>query len=416
MGCGAARRNATGDRRLRLDHLLDGVSKPPVSSLGTHDAARPTLPCKVRVPVLRRGYRKQVAKAPGSVVVVTGASSGVGRATARAFGREGASIGLIARGSEGLDGVQKQLDELEVRSVAIPTDVADPLQVREAALRIEDELGPIEVWVNDAMTTVFSPLASITPEEFRRVTEVTYLGAVYGTMEAFRLMKPRDRGVIVQVGSALSYRAIPLQSAYCGAKYALRGFTDSLRCELQHEGSNVRLTMVQLPALNTPQFEWSRSHMPRRAQPVPPIYQPELAADAIVWASRHPRREVNVGGTTTATIVAQKLWPGLLDRYLGRTGYEAQQTDLPEDPGRSDNLFAPVPFDLGAHGRFDDRSHARSVQWWMSRHRTTIAAMGATTVVLLARRVGRWRSPTLLLGTREHTGGGRNRAHRRNAA
>ena len=213
-------------------------------------------------------------------------------------------------------------------------------------------MGPITVWVNDAMATVFSPLESITPEEFRRVTEVTYLGAVYGTMAALRLMKARDRGVIVQVGSALSYRAIPLQSAYCGAKHALRGFTDSLRCELLYERSNVRLTMVQLPALNTPQFAWSRSHMPRRAQPVPPIYQPELAADAVVWASRHPGREVNVGGTTTATILAQKLWPGLLDRYLGKTGFDAQQTDEPDDPNRADNLFSPVPFDMGTRGGF----------------------------------------------------------------
>jgi NAD(P)-dependent dehydrogenase (short-subunit alcohol dehydrogenase family) len=328
---------------------------------------------------------------PPPVVVVTGASSGVGRATGRAFGREGASIGLVARGLEGLDGTKKELDEMGVPSVAVPTDVADPGRVVEAARRIEDELGPITVWVNDAMVTVFSPLASITPEEFRRVTEVTYLGAVYGTMEALRLMRPRDRGVIVQVGSALSYRGIPLQSAYCGAKHALRGFTDSLRCELLREGSNVRITMVQLPALNTPQFEWSRSHMPRRAQPVPPIYQPELAADAIVWASRHPRREVNVGATTTATILAQKVWSGLLDRYLGTTGYDAQQTDRPEDPDRADNLFLPVPFDLGAHGSFDDRSHARSAQWWGTRHRTALGMAGAAALALTARRIGRRR-------------------------
>ena len=336
-----------------------------------------------------RGIRKEVATASGLVVVVTGASSGVGRATARAFGRAGAMLGLMARGVEGLDGVKKELDEIGVPSLAVPTDVADPDLVRQAALRIENELGPIAVWVNDAMVTVFSPLESITPEEFRRVTDVTYLGAVYGTMEALRLMKPRDRGVIVQVGSALSYRAIPLQSAYSGAKHALRGFTDSLRCELMHEGSNVRVTMVQLPALNTPQFAWSRSHMPRRAQPVPPIYQPELAADAIVWASKHSRGEVNVGGTTTATIIAQKLWPGFLDRYLGRTGYDTQQTEQPEDPDRADNLFAPVPFDLDAHGSFDDRSHARSAQWWVTTHRTTLAAAGAAVVALVAGRIGR---------------------------
>ena len=325
------------------------------------------------------------------MIAVTGASSGVGRATARASAREGASVGLIARGHEGLDGAKKELDELGASSIAVPTDVSDATQVAEAARRIEDELGPIDVWVNDAMVTVFSPLASITPEEFRRVTEVTYLGAVYGTMEALRLMKPRDHGVIVQVGSALSYRAIPLQSAYCGAKHALRGFTDSLRCELLREGSNVRLTMVQLPALNTPQFESSRSHMPRRAQPVPPIHQPELAAEAIVWASKHPRREVNVGGTTTATILAQKVWPGLLDRYLGRTGFDAQQTDEPEDPNRADNLFAPAPFDLGAHGRFDDRSKRRSVQWWLTKHRAALGFLGAAALGLVATRATRFK-------------------------
>jgi NAD(P)-dependent dehydrogenase (short-subunit alcohol dehydrogenase family) len=342
------------------------------------------------------GYMADMADPRGAVVAITGASSGVGRATARAFAREGASVGLIAGGAEGLDGTKKELDEFGASSIAVPTDVSDSGQVAEAARRIEDELGPIDVWVNDAMVTVFAPITSVTPDEFRRVTEVTYLGAVYGTMEALRLMKPRDRGVIVQVGSALSYRAIPLQSAYCGAKHALRGFTDSLRCELLHERSNIHLTMVQLPALNTPQFDWSRSHMPRRAQPVPPIYQPELAADAIVWASRHPRREVNVGGTTTATILAQKVWPGLLDRYLGKTGFDAQQTNEPEDPERADNLSASVPFDLGAHGRFDDRSHARSVQWRLTKHRAALGTVAAAAIAagvsqLIDVRRKRWR-------------------------
>jgi NAD(P)-dependent dehydrogenase (short-subunit alcohol dehydrogenase family) len=323
-----------------------------------------------------------VTDSTGPVVVVTGGSSGVGRATARAFGRKGASVGLLARGPKGLDGAKKELDELGVLSIGIPTDVADPDQVAEAAARIEQRLGPIDVWVNDAMTTVFSPLASITHDEFRRVTDVTYLGAVYGTMEALRVMVPRDRGVIVQVGSALSYRAIPLQSAYSGAKHALRGFTDAVRCELLHEHSNVRLTMVQLPALNTPQFQWSRSRMPHRAQPVPPIYQPEVAADAIVWASRHPRREINVGWTTTATIAIQKVWPGLLDRYLGRIGYDAQQTDQPEEPRRGDNLFAPVPFDLGAHGPFDDRAHGRSDRSWVTRHRAALGVLGMAGIAL----------------------------------
>jgi NAD(P)-dependent dehydrogenase (short-subunit alcohol dehydrogenase family) len=323
------------------------------------------------------------------VVVVTGGSSGVGRATARAFADEGASVGLLARGVEGLDATTKELEDRGVRALAVPTDVADAGQIGDAAGRVEDELGPIDVWVNDAMVTVFSPLEAITPDEFRRVTEVTYLGTVYGTMIALERMKRRDRGVIVQVGSALSYRAIPLQSAYSGAKYAVRGFTDALRCELEHERSNVRLTMVQLPALNTPQFGWARSRMPRRAQPVPPIYQPELAAQAIVWASRRPRREFNVAATTTATILAQKLWPGILDRYLARTGYDSQQTNEPEDPDRPDNLFSPVAIDAGARGTFDERSHATSVQWWAAKHRRELAAAGAAATAIALRRAVR---------------------------
>jgi NAD(P)-dependent dehydrogenase (short-subunit alcohol dehydrogenase family) len=328
-------------------------------------------------------------------VAITGASSGVGRATARAFAREGASVGLIARGAEGLDGTKKELDELGASSIAVPTDVSDSGQVAEAARRIEDELGPIDVWVNDAMVTVFAPIASVTPDEFRRVTEVTYLGAVYGTMEALRLMKPRDRGVIVQVGSALSYRAIPLQSAYCGGKHALRGFTDSLRCELLHEGSNIHLAMVQLPALNTPQFDWSRSHMPRRAQPVPPIYQPELAAEAIFGPA-------GIRGARSTSVARRRRrswrrrWPGLLDRYLGKTGFEAQQTDEPEDPERAHNLSASVPCDLGAHGRFDDRSHAGSVQWWLTKHRAALGTVAAAAIAagvsqLIDVRRKRWR-------------------------
>jgi NAD(P)-dependent dehydrogenase (short-subunit alcohol dehydrogenase family) len=324
------------------------------------------------------------------VVVVTGASAGVGRATARAFAEEGASVGLLARGVEGLDATTKELEERGARALAVPTDVADPGQIADAAGRIENELGPIDVWVNDAMVTVFAPLHAITPDEFRRVTEVTYLGTVYGTMTALEVMRPRDRGVIVQVGSALSYRAIPLQSAYSGAKHAVRGFTDALRCELEHERSNVRLTMVQLPALNTPQFGWARSRMPRRAQPVPPIYQPELAAQAIVWASRRPRREFNVAATTTATILAQKLWPGMLDWYLAHTAYDSQQTNEPEDPGRPDNLFSPVAVDAGARGTFDERSHLASVQWWASKHRGQLAAAGvAATAIALRRAVRR---------------------------
>jgi NAD(P)-dependent dehydrogenase (short-subunit alcohol dehydrogenase family) len=269
-------------------------------------------------------------------------------------------------------------------------DVADAEAVRAAAERVERELGPIDVWVNNALVTVFAPFREVTAEEFRRVTEVTYLGTVHGTRAALDVMLPRDRGTIVQVGSALAYRGIPLQSAYCGAKHAIQGFTESLRTELFHDHSGVRVTMVQLPALNTPQFDWSRSKMPRRAQPVPPIYQPEVAAAAIEWASRHRRREVYVGATTVATIIADKLAPGLLDRYLGRTGFDSQQTEEPEEPGRSDNLESPLEGDRGAHGRFDRRAHARSPQLWATTHRGALAAAGAAAVALVA--AGRRRS------------------------
>jgi NAD(P)-dependent dehydrogenase (short-subunit alcohol dehydrogenase family) len=359
------------------------------------------------VPPVAGGYSKGVVRdVRGTVVVVTGASYGVGRETARAFGRTGASVGLLARSAAGLEAACKELHGLGVRTLAVPTDVAEADQVRRAASRVEEELGPIDVWVNDAMATVFSPFGSITPEEFRRVTEVTYLGAVHGTMAALASMRPRDTGVIVQVGSALAYRAIPLQSAYCGAKHAVRGFTESVRCELLHEGSNVRLTMVQLPALNTPQFDWSRSHMPRRAQAVPPIYQPEVAAEAIVWASRHPRREVDVGGTTVATIVAQKLAPALLDRYLAKTGYDAQQTGAPEDPERPDNLFSPIPVDPGAHGRFDALSHSSSVQWWVSKHRAAFASVAGAALAVAARRtLGSGRNPSKGTRLSERAGG-----------
>jgi NAD(P)-dependent dehydrogenase (short-subunit alcohol dehydrogenase family) len=248
---------------------------------------------------------------------------------------------------------------------------------------VEAELGPIDVWVNDAMASIFARVWDVEPEEFRRATEVTYLGAVHGTMAALKRMRPRDRGVIVNVGSALAYRAIPLQSAYCGAKHALRGFTDSLRCELMNDGSNVRVTMVHLPGLNTPQFTWGRTKLPKQTQPVPPIYQPEVAADAIHFCAHHRRRELYVGTPTVKTILGEKLAPGLVDRYLARTGFDAQQTDEPLDPEGHDNLFAPVDEDRGAHGPFDDRSRGRSFQLWLAKHRgVALAGLGAAAAAI----------------------------------
>jgi NAD(P)-dependent dehydrogenase (short-subunit alcohol dehydrogenase family) len=315
----------------------------------------------------------------GKVVAVTGASAGVGRAAAVAFGEAGATVALLARGDEGVQMAAKEVERAGGRALGIPTDVADAGQVEAAADRIERELGEVDVWVNDAMTSVFAPLWEIEPDEFRRVTDVTYHGVVFGTMAALRRMRPRDRGAIVQVGSALAYRGIPLQSAYCGAKHAIQGFNDSLRAELFHERSNVRVTMVQMPALNTPQFDWVKTRLPNKAQPVPPIYQPEVAGRAIVHAATHPeRREYWVGATTAATIVANTFAAPLLDRYLGRTGFRGQQTDERDDPNRPFNLWEPVDRseDHGAHGRFDDRAHARSAQWWYTTHRG-LAAIGA---------------------------------------
>jgi NAD(P)-dependent dehydrogenase (short-subunit alcohol dehydrogenase family) len=287
------------------------------------------------------------------VVVVTGASAGVGRATVRAFARQGCSVGLIARGTEGLEAAAAEVRQYGERAVTVPADVADAEAVDRAADQIERELGPIDVWVNVAMATIYAPVAEITPAEYKRATEVTYLGYVYGTMAALRRMRPRNRGTIVQVGSALSYRAIPLQAPYCGAKFAIRGFTDALRCELLHDRSRIHLTMVQMPALNTPQFNWGRNKLPMRPQPVPPIFQPEVAADAIVFASTARRREVWVGGSTFKAILGTKIAPGFLDRYLARFGYDSQMSSEPALKDAPDNLFKPIEGDFGAHGRFD---------------------------------------------------------------
>jgi NADP-dependent 3-hydroxy acid dehydrogenase YdfG len=302
-------------------------------------------------------------------VVVTGASAGVGRASAVAFGRRGDRVALIARGREGLAAAAREVDRAGGRALILPCDVADAAAVDAAAQRAEDELGPIDVWVNDAMAAVLAFVHETDPADFRRVTEVTYLGCVYGTMAALARMRPRDRGVIVQVGSALSYRAIPLQASYCGAKFAIRGFTDALRTELMHEGSGVRVTMVQLPGLNTPQFTWVRTTLRKQPQPVPPIFQPELAADAIVHAAERPRREVWLGGSTVLTIVGNKLAPWFADRYLARSNVQAQQADQPLDPSRPDYLHAPLDDDAdrGAHGPFDQRAKRRSVQWTVTK-------------------------------------------------
>jgi NAD(P)-dependent dehydrogenase (short-subunit alcohol dehydrogenase family) len=319
------------------------------------------------------------------VVVITGASAGVGRATTREFAKQGAHIGLLARGRDGLAAAEAEVQELGGRAMAVPTDVAYSDQVEAAAEAVERKFGPIDIWVNNAMTTVFSPFREIPPEEFKRATEVTYLGTVYGTMAALKRMASRDRGSIVQVGSALAYRSIPLQSPYCGAKHAIRGFTDSLRSELLHDASKVHLTMVQLPALNTPQFSWCKTRLPRHPQPVPPIFEPEVAAKAIVWAAHHRRREIDLGTSTLEAIAANKIAPAMLDRYLAKTGYDAQQTDEPVDPRRPDNLFGPVPGDHGAHGMFDQRARRRSWQFWETTHRGWLAAglavAGAVTAI-----------------------------------
>ena len=325
-----------------------------------------------------------------SVVVITGASAGVGRAAVRAFARQGANVGHIARGLDGHEGARREVEAVGGRALVLPADVSDHDAVEAAAEQVERELGPIDVWVNNAMVSVFSPVKDMEPDEFRRVTEVTYLGVVYGTLAALKRMLPRDRGAIVQVGSALAYRGIPLQSAYCGAKHAIQGFSESLRCELLHDSSHVHVTMVQLPAMNTPQFDWVKSRLPRKAQPVPPIYAPEIAADAIVWAASHRRREMSVGAVTTGVIWGNKLAAGLGDRYLARTGYDSQQTDEPADPNRPDNLWHPLPGDRGPHGRFGDRTTHSSPQTWINERLPAVAMIAAGGAALLWGAL-RWR-------------------------
>lgn len=323
------------------------------------------------------------------IVVVTGASAGIGRATAAAFGARHDTVVLLARGEQGLAGAARDVEAAGGTALTIPIDVADADAVAAAADRIEAEVGPIDIWVNVAFTSVFAPVDKIAPEEFRRVTEVSYLGYVYATMAALKHMKARDRGTIVQVGSALAYRGIPLQSAYCGVKHAIQGFHESLRCELLHEHSNVHVTMVQMPAVNTPQFSWVLSRLPHQAQPVPPIYQPEVAARAVLYAAEHPkRREYWVGSSTAGTLAANALAPGLLDRYLGRTGFSSQQTKDRHDPHAPVNLWEPADgrdgHDFGAHGVFDSKSITRDPQLWASRHHGLLAAAASGAAGLAA--------------------------------
>lgn len=326
------------------------------------------------------------------VVVVTGSSAGVGRAIAREFGQHGASVGLLARGQDGLHAAVDEIRQRGGRAIAIPTDVSDHDAVEAAAKQVEEAFGPIDVWINNAMTTIFAPFHTISPDDFRRATEVTYFGYVWGTMAALRRMRPRNRGVIVQVASALAYRAIPLQSPYCGAKHAIRGFTDSIRSELMHDGIDVHLTAVNLPAVNTPQFDWCKSKMPNRSQPVPPIFQPEVIARAVYFAAHSRRREFTVGWPALKAIWGNKFVPGLADWYLAKTGYSGQQTDEPALPNRPSNLYEPVIGDHGAHGRFDARSNEVSLQSQLNMHRGLVAAGVLTGLALtgfLATRSGR---------------------------
>ena len=331
------------------------------------------------------GYKNNSMQS-SRVVVITGASAGLGRAIAHGFARRGVSLGLIARNPEALDAAKQECEALGGKAIILPLDVSDAEAVDTAAGKVEEEFGPIDIWVNDAMVSVFSPVKEMEPSDYRRVTEVLYLGFVHGTLAALNRMLPRDRGTIIQIGSALSYRSIPLQSAYCACKHAINGFTDSLRCELYHDSSNVKITTVQMPAMNTTQFDWVKNRMPNDTQPVPPIFEPELTAEVVVEAAlaANPRREYWVGSPTIAAIIAQKFIPGLLDRYLGKTGYKSQQIQgEPKDPNAPNNLYNYIPGIHSARGKFADRSKRTSAEVFITLHRN-IFALSALAVAIAA--------------------------------
>ncbi len=311
-------------------------------------------------------------KSRKGVVVITGASAGLGRACARKFAEDGYDVGLLARGIDGLEGAKKEILQMGRKAVYVQVDVADAQAIEDAAVKIEQELGEIDVWVNNAMNSVFSPVKEMKPEEYKRVTEVTYLGQVYGTLSALKRMLPRDKGSIILVGSALAYRGIPLQSAYCGSKHAIQGFFDSLKAELVHDKSNVRVTMVQLPAMNTTQFGFVKSRLPNKPKPMGKIFQPEVAADAILFASKHNRREIYVGYPTVQAIVGDKIAPEVGDYVLGKIGFKGQQTDIPDDPNRKNNLWEPIPGDHGAHGNFGAEATDFSPELWISKNKNKL--------------------------------------------
>jgi short-subunit dehydrogenase len=326
------------------------------------------------------------------VVVITGASAGLGRACARKFAEDGYDVGLLARGIDGLEGAKKEVLQLGRKAVYVQVDVADAQAIEDAAVKIEQELGEIDVWVNNAMNSVFSPVKEMEPEEYKRVTEVTYLGQVYGTLSALKRMLPRDKGSIILVGSALAYRGIPLQSAYCGSKHAIQGFFDSLRAELVHDKSNVRVTMVQLPAMNTTQFGFVKSRLPNKPKPMGKIFQPEVAADAILFAAHHNRREIYVGYPTVQAIVGDKIAPEVGDYVLGKIGFKGQQTDIPEDPNRKNNLWEPIPGDHGAHGNFGAEAADFSPELWISKNKNKLLTglLGVGGVVMGAMAAQKW--------------------------